>query len=330
MGCVIMTENKVTIIGPAIIDILAGPIGSKIFEVGSMPMQEIKMSYGGNGYNETYVLNKLGINVELYTTIGNDEAGHKILNQLNDLAINTEHISVKDDVPTSINIVLFDEKAERRFLTNPFGSQRRMSEEDIINGKLDFGKIVCFSCMFISPLLDIQSMKRVFSKIKERKDRVLVVDMTKAKNGESIEQLSPLLPYIDYILPNEEELLLIGGSDIDSGAQDLLNKGVGCVVIKRGAHGCKVYTKETSIVVKALKSDRLIDSTGAGDCFAAGFIYGLFNKMNIKECAMFANAVASCCVESVGATEGIISVDEPMIRYEALRASIMEEENGYK
>lgn len=323
-----MTENKVTIIGPAIIDILAGPIGNKIFEVGSMPMNEIKMSYGGNGYNESYVLKQLGVNVELYSILGNDEAGHKILDKLNNLAINTEHVLIKDDLSTSINIVLFDEKAERRFLTNPFGSQRRMSEEDILDGNMDFGNIVCFSCMFISPLFDIQSMERVFSIIKKKNNRILIVDMTKAKNGESIEQLSPLLSHIDYILPNEEELLLLSGSDIDSGAQDLLNKGVGCVVVKRGARGCTVYTKDRSVDVKAFKSDRLIDSTGAGDCFAAGFIYGLFNKMKLSECAMFANAVVSCCVECVGATEGIISVEEPMIRYEALCASVTEEEHG--
>ena len=129
-------------------------------------------------------------------------------------------------------------------------------------------------------------------------------------------------------MPNEEELLLLSGSDIDSSAQDLLNKGVGCVVVKKGARGCTVYTRDSSVDVKAFKTDQLVDSTGAGDCFAAGFIYGLFNNMKLRECAMFANVVASCCVECVGATEGIVSVEEPMRRYEALYASFTEEENG--
>lgn len=320
-----MIENKATIIGPAIIDVMAGPIGNKLFEIGSIPMNEIKMTYGGNGYNESYILKRFGVNVELYSKLGNDEAGHRILDKLNNLGINTEHVLIEDDLSTSINVVLFDEKAERRFLTNPFGSQRRMSEKDVIDGNLDFGNIVCFSCMFISPLFDIQSMMRIFRRVKEKSDRILVVDMTKAKNGETIDQLSPLLSYIDYILPNEEELLLLGCSNINSGAQELLNNGVGCVVVKRGARGCTVYTRDESFDVKAFSTERLVDTTGAGDSFAAGFIYGLLNKMKLKECAMFANAVASCCVEHIGATEGIISVEEPMVRYEALCASVMEE-----
>lgn len=320
-------DNKVTIIGPAIIDVLAGPIGNKIFEVGSMPMNVIKMSYGGNGYNESYVLKQLGINVELYSLLGNDEAGHRVLDKLNSLGINTEHVSIKDDLSTSINVVLYDEKAERRFLTNPLGSQRQMSEEDVIYDSIDFGNIVCFSCMFISPLFDIQSMERVFSRIKEKKDRILIVDMTKAKNGESIKQLSPLLSYIDYILPNEEELLLLGGSDLNSNAQELLSNGVGCVVVKKGVRGCTLYTKDMSFDVKAFKSNSVVDSTGAGDSFAAGFIYGLFNKMELRECAVFANAVASCCIECVGATEGIISIEEPMIRYKTLCEYVKAEKN---
>ena len=53
--------------------------------------------------------------------------------------------------------------------------------------------------MFVSPLLTIPEMKRLFSRIKDKKDRILAVDMTKAKNGEVLEDIQELLPYIDYI-----------------------------------------------------------------------------------------------------------------------------------
>ena len=319
-----MENCKVTMIGPAIVDIMAGPISENIFRLGSIPMDEIKMTFGGNGYNESYVLNRFGVDVDLITKLGKDEAGRKVLEQLRSLGIRTDHVIMEDGLPTSINIVLFDEQGERRFLTNPQGSQRRLSEADVEKAVETCADIVCFSCMFISPLFDIPSMERIFRKIKQRPERVLVVDMTKAKNGESVRDLAPLLPYVDYILPNEEELKLLGGDDIRKSAVDLLHYGAGCVVVKRGSRGCTVFTGQESFDVEAFKEAKVIDTTGAGDTFAAGFIYGLLHQKPLAECARFANAAASCCVESVGATEGVVSVEEPARRYEMMCGLTME------
>lgn len=308
----------VTVIGPAIIDIMAGPIGERIFAVGTMPMEDIQLSYGGNAYNESVVLSRYGIKVNLISKIGNDEAGKRLLENIEKYGINVDGVVIEEGLSTSINVVLFDDKGERRFLTNPKGSLRRLSENDIID-KLDLAAdIVCFSCMFISPLIDIQAMKRIFKIIKSKPGRVLIVDMTKAKNGETIEDLFPILEYIDYILPNEEELKILSHGDYNQGAKQLLKAGVKCVVVKLGRNGCKVYSGEDTFNVDAYQTDSLKDTTGAGDCFAAGFIYGLSKKMDLKECAQFANATASCCVEHVGATEGINSIDKPMKRYKFL------------
>ena len=312
-------EKIVTIIGPAIVDIMAGPIGEDIFNVGTMPMEDIRLCYGGNAYNEAVVLSRCGMKVNLISKLGNDEAGYRLRHHMEQLGIDTRGVSMEDGVSTSINIVLFDEKGERRFLTNPRGSQRRLSEDDIID-KLDpSADIVCFSCMFVSPLLDVPAMRRIFKKIKQREGCTLVVDMTKAKNGERIADLRPLLPYIDFLLPNEAELDLLSGGDVDSGARELLDGGVGCVVVKLGGRGCEVFTPAERFRMDAFKTQGLKDTTGAGDCFAAGFIYALCSGMDLKNCARFANAAASCCVECIGATEGVVSLEEPMRRYGLLQ-----------
>lgn len=314
-------ENKcdVTIIGPAIIDVLAGPIGNGVFEVGSLPMEEIRLTYGGNAYNEAAVLSHYGIKVDLISKVGNDEAGNRLVKHISDCGIDVKGVTVQEGLTTGINIVLVDETGERRFLTNPNGSLRKLSEEDVIAHLDSAADIVCFSCMFISPLIDIPAMERIFKKIKNKQERILVVDMTKAKKGEKIEDLYPILKYIDFILPNEDELRLISGESKDRAAKKLLEAGVKCVIVKTGKEGCTVYTREETYRVSAYKTDHLKDTTGAGDCFAAGFIYGLCRKMGLKECVKFANASASCCVEHMGATEGIQSIEEPMRRYELLR-----------
>lgn len=316
-----MNTYKVTLIGPAIVDVLAGPIGDDVFGIGTMPMEEIKLTYGGNAYNEAAALSRLGIPVSLISKVGNDEAGIWLMDQMDSLGIHTDYVIRENGLATSINIVLFDQQGERRFLTNPKGSQRRLSEEDIMSA-LDFcADIVCFTCMFISSLLDIGAMTRIFRKIKEKAGRTLVVDMTKAKNGEKLKDMEPLLKYVDYILPNEEELRLLSDAATAHGAEELLSLGAGCVIVKQGKNGCTVYHKEGSFKVHAYASEQAIDTTGAGDCFAAGFLYGLVNHKSLVECVQMANATASCCVECVGATEGIVSAEEPMRRYALLHSS---------
>lgn len=325
-----MKKNNVTIIGPAIVDILAGPIDEKLFTLGSIPMNEIKMSFGGNAYNEACVLSRFGIDVDMISKVGNDEAGNRVVQTIHSLGVGTDHVKIENGVSTSINIVLFDSQGERRFLTNPKSSQRVFSEKDIRDAITDCAPVVCFSCMFISPLLDIPAMERLFRKIKKKKQRILIVDMTKAKNGETIQDLKPILPYIDYLLPNEEEISVLGSGSTEESAKELLRLGVGCVIVKRGKNGCTVFTMENTFSVAAFHTNCAVDTTGAGDSFAAGFIYGLLNGNTLTECAQFANATASCCVEHVGATDGILSIQEPMRRYGILRNSDKGKQDGEK
>ena len=100
-----MEKRKVTIIGHAIVDIAAGPISENLFKLGSIPMDEIKMTFGGNGYNESYVLNRFGVDVDLITKLGNDEAGRRVFEKIDSLGINTKHVMLEDGLSTSINIV---------------------------------------------------------------------------------------------------------------------------------------------------------------------------------------------------------------------------------
>lgn len=325
-----MKKNHVTIIGPAVMDILAGPIDEKLFTLGSLPMNEIKMSFGGNAYNEACILSHFGVDVDLISKVGNDEAGNRILQKIHSLGISTAHVKIEKGLSTSINIVLFDAQGERRFLTSPKSSQRALSEKDISDTVADCPSVVCFSGMFISPLLDIPAMERLFRKIKENKQRVLIVDMTKAKNGETIQDLQPLLPYVDYLLPNEEEINKLGCGCIEENAKEFLRLGTGCVIVKRGKNGCTVFTQENTIPVAAFPTDCAVDTTGAGDSFAAGFIYGLLKGKSLTECAQFANATASCCVEHIGAVDGILSIEEPMRRYEILHNLVGGKQNGEK
>lgn len=310
----------ISVIGPAIVDVLVKPFRAEVFTKGTTAVDEANLSYGGNALNEAVVLGRLGADVELVTKLGRDEAGEQILRFAKASNVSTERFIMEAGLTTAINVVLVDEAGERYFLTNPDSNLRKLSYEDVEGYMDSLGDFVCFPCMFTSPLLDIPAMKKMFARIKEKSNRKLFLDMTTPKNGESLEDLKELFPYVDYFMPNEKELaLLSGGKTMEQAAHRILEHGAECVIIKRGKEETAVFTREKEFFIPTYPDVKLVDSTGAGDSFGAGVIYGLETGMELKDAVRFGNAVASCAVEALGAAEGIASIDEPMHRYSILR-----------
>ena len=319
-------KKDITIIGNSVIDVLAKPASAKVFETGSQPAEQIKLSFGGDALNEAIVLARLGKKAELITKVGNDEAGSRILNFLEDSGLLTDKIIIENGIDTSVNIVLIDEYGERHFLTNPAGSQRKLSKTDIYPYLDSVKDIVSFASMFVSPLLDIPAVTRIFKKIKEKPNRTLVMDLTKAKKGERLEDMSELLPYVDYALPNADEIsLLTGISDPYTNAKLLIESGVSCAVIKCGNKGCLIKTREEIYQIPAYPVKNCVDTTGAGDSFAAGFLWALSEGMPLMECGCFACAAASCTVECIGAATGVTSLVIPLQRCREIKENVRKE-----
>ncbi len=309
-------KKDVTVIGAAIVDILARPVTPDVFLTGSQPVKEVRLSCGGDALNEAVVLARFGKQVELVTKVGNDDAGKQVLAFLSSAGVDTGCVKIEDGLETGANLVLVDARGERYFLTNPHGSLRRLARQDIEPYLDDAAGLVCFAGMFVSPLLDIPAMEQVFCRIKSKPGRVLAADMTKAKNGERLEDLKCLLPYLDYLFPNEAEIaLLTGDKDAERNARLLVEAGVGCAVIKCGSRGCLIHTRTGAYRIPAYPVREAVDSTGAGDCFAAGFLWALSEGMELEECGRFACAAASCAVEQLGATAGLRSLEDAMLRY---------------
>ncbi|MCD7866752.1 MAG: carbohydrate kinase family protein [Clostridiales bacterium] len=309
-------HRDITVIGAAVVDVLAEGVSSAVFQTGSQPVREIRLSFGGDALNEAAALARMGKRAELITRLGWDSAGDQILDYMRKEGLPVDKIKREEGIETSVNLVLVDDKGERFFLTNPQASLRRLSEADIEPWLETAADIVSFASMFVSPQLDIPAMYRIFRKVKEKPERVLAVDMTKAKNGEKFRDIKELLPYIDYIFPNEEEIaLLTGEKDPYKNAGYLIDGGVSCAVIKCGGRGCLLRTAEDCCRIPAYPVERVRDTTGAGDCFAAGFLWGLSQKMPLRECGRFACAAASCSVECLGAVEGLSSLEKPVKRY---------------
>ena len=92
-------------------------------------------------------------------------------------------------------------------------------------------------------------------------------------------------------------------------------------MIKAGPLGCYVRGQGEECALPAVPVERVIDTTGAGDSFAAGFLYARLMGYSLRDCALFGCATASCIVECLGASEGLRSREEVFRRFSILQAS---------
>ena len=311
----------VTLIGAGIIDVLAVPVGPSVFTLGSVPASQIRMAYGGDALNEAVTLSRLGKRASLLTVLGRDEAGAQVEGYLRENGVDTGSIIRREDLATGINLVLVDEKGERHFVTDPRGSLRALTEQMVMERIEEAAPLVSLASIFVSPFLDPPALERIFRRAKEKPGRRLSADFTTAKRGEKLEDLKGALSLLDVVFANEKEAgVLTGTGDPLENARRFLETGVGCVVIKTGSRGCILGSKEGLFQIPAYGPVRAIDTTGAGDSFAAGYLYGLLCGMEAVDCARFGSAVSSCCVESLGATGWPVKEETVRERFESLKA----------
>ena len=300
------------IMGAAIADILLRPVDETVFAKGSCAVESIRMSLGGDALNESTVLARLGHKPMLATKLGMDGVAEFILAHCSREGIRV-HAARDAQMDTGINAVLVTPDGERSFVTNKNGSLRRLSLEDVLpvfeTDAFAQAKLVCLASMFVSPQLDLAGMESLFASVKAA-GKILCADSTKRKNGETLADIAPVIRHLDYFFPNIDEARLLTGLDApDEIADAFLDAGVGCVVLKLGGDGCLIRNAKERYRVPAYAHANCIDTTGAGDTFAAAFIAGLLEGRNLLQCAAWANATASLCVESLGATTAKLDRD---------------------
>lgn len=295
--------SKIIIIGAAIIDILVRPASREVFTSGSYPAEDIGMSVGADALNEATVLAGLGADVQLMTVIGEDKAGEFLITHCREKGIALTEGCIRSEIRTGINVVLIGEDGSRSFLTNRNGSLRSLKLRDIVMPFPEDAQIVCFASIFVFPEMGTKELEMIFRQSKSQHITVCA-DMTKCKNKETAEELAPALKYVDYLFPNDEEaMLLTGESSVEASAERLADAGVAHVIIKCGARGCYVRTRERAFWSPAEEGTVCVDTTGAGDSFVAGFLHALSKGESLEACARYANLCGSRAVQVIGASE---------------------------
>jgi len=296
------------IIGAAIVDIPLAPVSPEIFSVHSTPLQRIAMGLGGDAANEALVLARLRHAPALVSVVGDDAPGDFVRRTLARAGVDTSAVAVRPGLDTGINVVLVRPDGERGFITSRSGSLRRLALSDILpaldSPALQGARVACLASLFVSPELTLGDTAALFDALKAR-GLVLCADTTRPKRGETLREAGKALSRLDYFFPNLEEAAAITGQrNPDAVADALLECGVGHVALKLGGKGCLLAGRDERHHIPAVPGVECVDTTGAGDTFAGAFIAALLEGRSFADCGRFACAVASLCVENIGATTG--------------------------
>ncbi|HAH0851363.1 TPA: sugar kinase, partial [Escherichia coli] len=276
-----MDNLDVICIGAAIVDIPLQPVSKNIFDVDSYPLERIAMTTGGDAINEATIISRLGHRTALMSRIGKDAAGQFILDHCRKENIDIQSLKQDVSIDTSINVGLVTEDGERTFVTNRNGSLWKLNIDDVDFSRFSQAKLLSLASIFNSPLLDGKALTEIFTQAKARQ-MIICADMIKPRLNETLDDICEALSYVDYLFPNYAEAKLLTGKEtLDEIADCFLACGVKTVVIKTGKDGSFIKRGDMTMMVPAVAGITAIDTIGAGDNFASGFIAALLEGKNL-------------------------------------------------
>ena len=180
------------------------------------------------------------------------------------------------------------------------------------NGRVEEGEILFDGENISPPHTKDRKEKRAYEKktasllkMAQEIGVITSMDVTKDPTGRWNEILSPCYPYLDYFLPSEEQAMLLAGTeDVEAMADFFLEGGVKCVVIKLGSRGCFCKTAQLSFYCGCYDVP-VVETTGAGDAFVAGFLSGVLRNGSMEDCVRLGTAASAHVIQCVGANTGI-------------------------
>ncbi len=307
-----MNERKpIVCLGIMVADVVGRPLRA-FPEPGRLVLvDEMSLHTGGCAVNSATGLARLGLPVEVIGKVGDDPFGDFLLEALAGRGIGTEGVKRDPETGTSATMVMVDPDGERRFV-HYIGANARLTLDDVDREIVRGASILHVAGALVMPGLDGQPTAELLREA-QAAGVTTFLDTVWDDTGRWMETLKPCLPHTDYFVPSlVEAQALTGLEDPAEVARALLDEGVGTVGLKMGAEGCLVMTQEGQTVRLPAFEVEVVDATGAGDAFAAGFIAGVWQGWPLEKTARFANAVGALCVTGVGAAGGVRSLSETL------------------
>lgn len=306
--------KRVTGIGNALVDIMihlpdrslpesfgmaAGSMemvdGKRYGEVYSAAKKMIEtVSAGGSVANTMHSLGILGVKPGYIGAVGSDEYGHFFSSEMESAGV--KPVLFRGELPTGTALALVTPDGERTFATF-LGAAITLAESDI-SARLFEG----YDILYLEGYL-IFNLPLVIRSLQLAKEAGMTVALDLSSYNIVEDQLDAfrmvVTDYVDILFANEEEVKAFTGLDAEE-ALEMLSATCDIVVIKRGERGSLICQGSERVSVGVINAN-VIDTTGAGDMYAAGFLYGFANEANLERCGAMGALLAGSIIEVTGA-----------------------------
>ena len=299
--------------GSCVVDILIRPVslesaigGGRLFPVGP-----IEVTTGGIVSNAGIAMARLGMRTAAFSYVGNDDWAPVIRKRYEQEGVNTERLLTHASGATSTTGVLIDPTGERSF-AHCVGAPRLMDRTMFLEN-LDLfarSRMTLIGYYSLMPNLE-QDLAEVLAAIRQTGCQTA---LDAAGEGGGMQPLEQLLPHLDVYIPSRGEAShQTGHSEPERIIEAYRDCGAsGLLGVKLGAEGALLSPRAGEFVKIApvRPPGKLVDTTGAGDCFYAGLLTGLLRGLQAQDAGRLAAATGAYCITGLGATSGLRDYDQ--------------------
>jgi len=317
--------NSIEVIGLGALNIDYLHKVEHILEDGEAVVSESISSPGGSAANTIYGLAKLGVNTGFAGVVGNDAEGKMLVQDFQKVRVDTSQIKVKHGAKTGSVLCLSDRAGRRSLYVIP-GANNLLTIDDLDLNYINQARMLHLSSFAddrqFKILLELMDSLGLSAKVSFSPGALYAVKGFKA--------LSPILARTHALFINQNEIRQLTGENVTTGAENCLKQGCHIVVVTLGKGTSYETVMATSYIRDAEReyvvepSNQTIipalDTTGAGDAFATGFLYGLLNGKELKECGLLGDIVARFSITKLGTRQGFPTFNELAQRYRELYA----------
>jgi sugar/nucleoside kinase (ribokinase family) len=297
-------HGRVVSLGVHIVDVLGRPVSHIPPGQGRQLLDEIRITAAGTAAGTSVDLAKLGADVIAMGAVGDDLLADFLTSVLDGHGIDTHLLARKQGVQTSATILPIRPNGERPALHTP-GATSSLTGADIDLAAIETADVLHIGGPDVLGRFSGEPLLRVLE-FARSKGITTTMDVLASRDASAWDRLRPLLRYIQYFMPNDDQLAALTGiADLTEAARTVIGLGTGTVLVSRGAEGAALITADRRTDLPAFPA-QVVDTTGCGDACSAGFITGLLRGWRAEDAAWLAMAAASLVVTGLGSDAGIV------------------------
>ncbi len=296
-----MKPMKVVALGVHVVDVLVRPVEAIPEGQGGQLVEEIRMTAAGTAGGTAITLAKLGADVWSAGAIGTDPLGEVLLGLLSNFGIDTSNLVRRDGVQTSASVLPIRADGSRPAF-HVVGANGTYTSDDAPR------ELIAGATHLHMGGPEFMGGEGAAQVLAFARERGVVTSADLLAPGEQLAELidwvAPIFAHLDYLLPNDEQVLgLTGATSVDEGCAALVDRGIGCVAATVGADGAVIASADGIERVPAFTVE-VVDTSGCGDAFSAGFLRGLSLGRSPRDAAVLGCATAGLVAQGLGSDHG--------------------------